>query len=143
MRLQRSSRSWSIECRIPGNLCDLSKGYFATTFLSSSPPTPAKQSRLCGVFRACRNTCDIPEDLRGVTESLTSNFLNFGRKTRAFLCDSPFELARDRFEGRADGTHARPADPHQAGTGFNSLRGLNTEPVESRVASALGPGCIP
>src|SRR5262245_46747962 len=30
MRLQRSSRSWSIECRIPGNLCDLSKGYFAT-----------------------------------------------------------------------------------------------------------------
>ena len=32
MRLQRSSRSWSIECRIPGNLCDLSKGYFATHF---------------------------------------------------------------------------------------------------------------
>src|SRR6516165_371412 len=46
MRLQRSSRSWSIECRIPGNLCDLSKGYFATTFLSSSPPTPASQSGL-------------------------------------------------------------------------------------------------
>src|SRR5215471_18611413 len=50
MRLQRSSRSWSIECRIPGNLCDLSKGYFATTFLSSSPPTPATQSGLCGAF---------------------------------------------------------------------------------------------
>src|SRR5262245_35175979 len=46
MRLQRSSRSWSIECRIPGNLRDLSKGYFATTFLSSSPPTPAMQSSL-------------------------------------------------------------------------------------------------
>src|SRR5262245_155559 len=30
----------------PGNLCDLSKGYFATTFLSSSPPTPARQSGL-------------------------------------------------------------------------------------------------
>src|SRR6516225_3739246 len=84
MRLQRSSRSWNIECRIPGNLCDLSKGYFATTFLSSSPTCPAKQSRLCGVFRACRNTCDIPEDLRGVTESLTSNFLNFGRKPAHF-----------------------------------------------------------
>jgi hypothetical protein len=26
---------------------------------------------------------------------------------------------------------------------LNSLRGLNTEPVESRVASALGRGCIP
>jgi len=50
MRLQRSSRSWSIECRIPGNLCDLSKGYFATTFLSSSPPTPATQSGLYGAF---------------------------------------------------------------------------------------------
>jgi len=84
-----------------------------------------------------------PLGLRGVTESLTSNFLNFGRKPAHFPCDSPFELARDRFEGRADGTHAWPADPHQAGTGFNPLRGLNTEPVESRVASALGPGCIP
>src|SRR5215831_21156537 len=138
MRLQRSSRSWSIECRIPGNLCDLSKGYFATTFLSSSPPTPAKQSRLCGVFRACRNTCDIPEDLRGVTESLTSNFLNFGRKPAHFYATARSNLHETGFEGRADGTHARPADPHQAGTGFNSLRGLNTEPVESRVASALG-----
>jgi hypothetical protein len=30
---------------IPGNPCDLSKGYFATTFLSSSPPTqPASPS---------------------------------------------------------------------------------------------------
>src|SRR5262245_27828093 len=70
-------------------------------------------------------------------------FSEFRPQTRAFPCDSPFELARDRFEGRADGTHAWPADPHQAGTGFNSLRGLNSEPVESRVASALGPGCIP
>jgi hypothetical protein len=30
----------------PGNLCELSKGYFATTFLSSSLPTPATQSGL-------------------------------------------------------------------------------------------------
>src|SRR5262249_14590442 len=30
---------------ITGNLCELSKGYFATTSLSSSPPTPASQSR--------------------------------------------------------------------------------------------------
>jgi len=35
---------------ITGNLCDLSKGYFATTFLSSSPPTPATQSGLFGAF---------------------------------------------------------------------------------------------
>jgi hypothetical protein len=33
---------------ITGNLCDLSKGYFATTFLSSSLTCPATQSRLCG-----------------------------------------------------------------------------------------------
>src|SRR5215470_18810104 len=46
MRLQRSSRGWSIECRTPGNLCDLSKRYFATTFLSSSLTCPAKQSGL-------------------------------------------------------------------------------------------------
>jgi hypothetical protein len=31
---------------IPGNLCGLSKGYFATTFLSSSPPCPATQQGL-------------------------------------------------------------------------------------------------
>ena len=30
----------------PGNQCDLSKGYFATTFLSSSPSCPASQSGL-------------------------------------------------------------------------------------------------
>jgi hypothetical protein len=39
---------------ITGNLCDLSKGYFATTFLSSSPPTPARQSGLCWCCRFCR-----------------------------------------------------------------------------------------
>src|SRR6516162_10773050 len=33
---------------ITGNLCDLSKGYFATTFLSSSLTCPATQSGLCG-----------------------------------------------------------------------------------------------
>src|SRR5262245_6595816 len=32
---------------ITGNLSDLSKGYFATTFLSSSPTCPARQSGLC------------------------------------------------------------------------------------------------
>jgi Sigma-70, region 4 len=31
---------------IPGNLCDLSKGYFVPTFLSSSLTCPARQSRL-------------------------------------------------------------------------------------------------
>src|SRR5215471_11599066 len=141
MRLQRSSRSWSIECRIPGNLCDVSGGYYATTFLSSSPPTPAKQSRLCGVFRACRNTCDIPEDLRGVTESLTSNFLNFGRKPAHFHATARSNLHETGLRAaptalmRGPLTHIKPV--------LTSLRGLNTEPVESRVASALGPGCIP
>src|SRR6516164_6041051 len=37
-------------------------------------------------------------------------FSEFRPQTRAFPCDSPFELARDRFEGRADGTHAIPVD---------------------------------
>jgi hypothetical protein len=57
MRLQRSSRGWSIECRISGNLCDLSKGYFATTFLSSSPPTPATQ---CGQILSGTKPGDLP-----------------------------------------------------------------------------------
>src|SRR5262249_35555081 len=72
MRLQRSSRSWSIECRIPGNLCDLSKGYFATTFLSSSPPTPATQSGLCGAFipfmRAPRSLNELVTLQSGLTD---------------------------------------------------------------------------
>src|SRR5438876_584439 len=40
-------REWSLRSEfgwIPGNLCDLSKGYFATTFLSSSLTWPATQS---------------------------------------------------------------------------------------------------
>src|SRR5262249_49849033 len=40
----------------PGNLSELSKGYFATTFLSSSPTTSASQSglhRWCLVFGRC------------------------------------------------------------------------------------------
>ena len=45
-------------------------------------------------------------------------FSEFRPQTRAFPCDSPFELARDRFEGRADGTHAIPVDCP------NSLYGL-------------------
>src|SRR6516165_986482 len=49
-RFSHGSRSWSIECRIPGNLCDLSKGYFATTFLSSNLTCPATQSGLYGAF---------------------------------------------------------------------------------------------
>src|SRR5262249_49747583 len=84
-----------------------------------------------------------PRGFASVTESLTSNFLNFGRKPAHFHATAGSNLHETGLRARADGTHARPADPHQAGTGFNSLRGLNTEPVESRVASALGPGCIP
>src|SRR5262249_26182045 len=38
------------------NLCDLSKGYFATAFLSSSLTWPARQSGLCGLCPVCRNT---------------------------------------------------------------------------------------
>src|SRR5262249_19474706 len=37
----------------PGNLCDLSKGCFATTFLSSSPVCPATQSGLCRPCQVC------------------------------------------------------------------------------------------
>jgi hypothetical protein len=40
--LREGANGW-----IPGNLCDLSKGYFTTTFLSSSPTTSATQSGLC------------------------------------------------------------------------------------------------
>src|SRR5947208_12404935 len=43
----------------PGNLSDLSKGYFATTFLSSSPTTSARQCGLFGLCPVCKNTCDI------------------------------------------------------------------------------------
>src|SRR5262249_11827423 len=39
----------------PTNLCDLSKGYFATTFLSSSLTCPARQFRLCGATPAREN----------------------------------------------------------------------------------------
>jgi hypothetical protein len=53
-RQRRSSNANSFcgqnSAGIPGNLCELSKAYFATTFLSSSPPTPATQSGLCGAF---------------------------------------------------------------------------------------------
>src|SRR5262249_429117 len=72
MRLQRSSRSWSIECRIPGNLCDLSKAYFATTFLSSSPPTPASQSDLQRYLlsNCCRQAPALPAGWRGSFQAL-------------------------------------------------------------------------
>jgi hypothetical protein len=40
---------------IPGNLCDLSKRYFATTFLSSSPTTSAKAVRSLPA-----NRCGVP-----------------------------------------------------------------------------------
>jgi len=45
---------------IPGNLCDLSKGYFATTFLSSNPTTSATQSSPWGLVRQ-----DFALDLAG------------------------------------------------------------------------------
>src|SRR6266446_9771595 len=43
---------------ITGNLCDLSKGDFATTFLSSSLTCPATQSRLSGRGRLLGLSCD-------------------------------------------------------------------------------------
>jgi hypothetical protein len=36
-----------------GNLCDLSRKYFATTFLSSSLTCPAMQSGLCRPCQVC------------------------------------------------------------------------------------------
>src|SRR5262249_59946066 len=39
----------------PGNLSELSKGYFATTFPSSSPTTSARQFPLCGATPAREN----------------------------------------------------------------------------------------
>jgi hypothetical protein len=83
----------------------------------------------------------FPEDFRGVTESLTSNFLNFGRKPAHFHATAHSNLHETGLRAaptalmRGPLTHIKPV--------LNSLRGLNTEPVESRVASALGPGCIP
>ncbi|HEX2511098.1 MAG TPA: hypothetical protein VHK44_00700, partial [Xanthobacteraceae bacterium] len=45
-QLKREWSLWSEFGWIPGTPCDLSKGYFAATFLSSSPITPATQSGL-------------------------------------------------------------------------------------------------
>ena len=45
-QLKRESSPWPEFGWIPGNSHDLSKAYFATTFLSSSPTTPATQSGL-------------------------------------------------------------------------------------------------
>ena len=54
-------------CWFPGNPCELSKGYFATTFLSSSLTCPATHSGLCGLCQICKDRCDIPfaVDCRG------------------------------------------------------------------------------
>src|SRR5260370_23856613 len=50
----------------PGNLCGFPKGYFATTFLSSSLTCPATQSGLCGeeVAPAPRHDCAIEDGFR-------------------------------------------------------------------------------
>ena len=42
---------------ISENVRELSKGYFAPTFLSSSPICPATQSGLCGICPGCRIMC--------------------------------------------------------------------------------------
>src|SRR6516165_1133251 len=44
---------------ITRNLYDLSKAYFAVTFLSSSPTCPATQSALCGSYTAPQEMHDI------------------------------------------------------------------------------------
>jgi hypothetical protein len=43
-QLEREWSLWPEFDWIPGNQCDLSKGYFAATFLNSSPSCPATQS---------------------------------------------------------------------------------------------------
>src|SRR6266700_7080425 len=45
-QLTREQSPWPEFGWIPGNLRELSKGYFAPTFLSSSPTTSARQSGL-------------------------------------------------------------------------------------------------
>jgi hypothetical protein len=68
-QLKREQSLWWEFGWIPGNLCDLSKGYFVTTFLSSSPTTqprsPVSTSEFKPIARrsrhlpchACKTTC--------------------------------------------------------------------------------------
>src|SRR5919204_584291 len=53
LQLKREWSLWPEFGWIPANLGDFSKGLFAMTFLSSSPPTPATQSVLCGPCLGC------------------------------------------------------------------------------------------
>src|SRR5258708_34831876 len=63
LQLKREWSLWPEFGRIPGNLCEFSKGYFAPTFLSSSPPTPATQS---GVYQPIHERCVAAENTYGL-----------------------------------------------------------------------------
>ena len=90
-----------------GNLCHLSKGYFATTFLSLSPPTPASQSGLRGPCPVCWKACDVPD--RALREGLEIDRVVFDALVALRACR---DFARESekiapFIGTAslDGTH--------------------------------------
>jgi hypothetical protein len=73
LQLKREWSLWPEFCWIPGNLCEFSKGYFAPTFLSSSPPTPATQSDLCGICPGCRIVCQTVGGLYSAASGLRSS----------------------------------------------------------------------
>src|SRR5262249_16202280 len=52
-QLKREWSPWPEFGWFPANLRDFSKGYFATTFLSSNLTCPARQSGLCGPSQVC------------------------------------------------------------------------------------------
>jgi hypothetical protein len=67
-------RDWSSSPEfgwIPANLCDLSKGYFATTFPSSNPSCPATQSGLLPPMRYQRPEAERSELKRAFCSSLS------------------------------------------------------------------------
>src|SRR6516164_11122156 len=84
---RRSSNANSLGGRHPAGspeICATFQRDFATTFLSSSPPTPARQSRLCGPCPAGKNLRDIPASYGDGGESLRRFFLHFGRRPANF-----------------------------------------------------------
>src|SRR5262245_59242272 len=97
------------------------KGIICDDIWSSSPACPARQSPSLWGIPSLQKYMRHPRGLarrHGVSDI---QFSEFRPQTRAFPCDSPFELARDRFEGRADGTHAWPAFTARVGARFELL----------------------
>src|SRR3982074_510537 len=78
---RRSSNANSLFCQDrldPGNLSDLSKGYFATTFLSSSPTTSASQSVSNASHMKVAQKPRVPRGFADLTRSPCEEFGNGG-----------------------------------------------------------------